>query len=122
GLQIARGEWLLFLDCDDALAPEALARLLRTARERPHAGAVVGRAIVRLPDGRRQAHAAVDLSEPFAFLCGEGRIAIHSAIVRRQLVRELGGFDPGLRTSEDWDLWQRLARRGVEFAQTEAVT
>src|SRR5206468_12946784 len=58
----------------------------------------------------------------FDFPGGEGRIAIHSAIVRRQLVRELGGFDPGLRTSEDWDLWQRLARRGVEFAQTDAVT
>ena len=42
-------------------------------------------------------------------------VAIHSVLVPRQLVLEVGGFDPGLRTCEDWDLWIRLARSGARF-------
>lgn len=118
GLAAARGEWVLFLDCDDWLARGALAHLLSLARRRPNAGVVKGRAIKVDPDGRRRALPAFDLSEPFAALCCEGRIAIHTAIVRRDLVERIGGFDPALKTSEDWDVWQRLARMGVEFAQS----
>jgi peptidoglycan/xylan/chitin deacetylase (PgdA/CDA1 family) len=121
GVELACGGWLLFLDCDDWLAPDALASLLRLSRERPSAGVALGRAVIELPDGRRLPHDRFDLSDAFGFLCCEGRIAIHSAIVRRALVEEVGGFDPTLRSSEDWDLWQRLARAGAEFAQTDRL-
>ena len=31
-------------------------------------------------------------------------------IAERDLLRDVGGFDPALRGSEDWDLWIRLAQ------------
>ena len=29
-----------------------------------------------------------------------------------EVLRAVGGFDPGLRRTEDWDLWIRIARSG----------
>jgi peptidoglycan/xylan/chitin deacetylase (PgdA/CDA1 family) len=40
---------------------------------------------------------------------------IHAVLVDRDAVSAVGGFDPGLRTCEDWDLWQRLAQAGARF-------
>jgi hypothetical protein len=34
-----------------------------------------------------------------------------AAVVRAELVRDVGGFDEALSTSADWDLYQRIARR-----------
>src|SRR5262249_13376235 len=34
-------------------------------------------------------------------------------VVRRDVLDAVGGFDPELRTSEDWDLWLRLAATGL---------
>ena len=34
-------------------------------------------------------------------------------MVRRDVLESVGGFDPALRTSEDWDLWLRLAATGI---------
>jgi hypothetical protein len=36
--------------------------------------------------------------------------AIHACLTERELVVDVGGFDETLRTCEDWDLWQRVAR------------
>jgi GT2 family glycosyltransferase len=37
-------------------------------------------------------------------------------IARRDLVRDVGGFDPDLVNLADWDLWSRLARYGPPAA------
>jgi GT2 family glycosyltransferase len=50
--------------------------------------------------------------EAFARRCD---VAIHAVLVERSVVMEVGGFDPLLRTCEDWDLWQRVARVGGSF-------
>ena len=31
-------------------------------------------------------------------------------MVRRRVLDQVGVFDPGLRTRQDWDLWLRIAR------------
>jgi hypothetical protein len=51
----------------------------------------------------------------FEALARRSALVIHSVLVDRQLIVELGGFDEGLRTCEEWDLWQRAARAGARF-------
>jgi len=75
------------------------------------------------PDGR---HAAPWLSSdvarlPFDVFARRCVVAIHSFVIERALVVELGGFDPSLHRSEDWDLWQRIARTGVPFLPVPAA-
>jgi peptidoglycan/xylan/chitin deacetylase (PgdA/CDA1 family)/2-polyprenyl-3-methyl-5-hydroxy-6-metoxy-1,4-benzoquinol methylase len=120
GVAVARGEWLCFLDADDWLAPRAFARLLALARSDPEADVLVGGATRVGEMGGLWDYDSRDLSDPFTVLSTHCSIAIHSALARRTAVRDLGGFDESLRSSEDWDLWQRLARAGGRFAQTPA--
>ena len=40
---------------------------------------------------------------------------MHGAVLDRALVAEQGGFDASLRTAEDMDFFQRIARTGTAF-------
>lgn len=42
-------------------------------------------------------------------------IAHSSVLVRREAVLSVGGYDPIIRTAEDWDLWLRMAQAGMRF-------
>lgn len=121
GLALATRTWLCFLDADDWLAPRAFERLLDLARRSPQAAVVMGRSLRVTPDGRAWPLPARDLADAFGVLCSDCPMSIHSALVRRCAVLSVGSFDRRLKTSEDWDLWQRVARAGFAFAQTEEV-
>jgi peptidoglycan/xylan/chitin deacetylase (PgdA/CDA1 family)/glycosyltransferase involved in cell wall biosynthesis/SAM-dependent methyltransferase len=122
GLAEARHDRLLFLDADDLLRPTALARLGAALDRDPElVGAPCGWARLA-PDGRVTGELEVsqegDLFAELAFHCV---FPIHACLVRTELVRAVGGFDPGLATCEDWDLWLRLARLGRPFAAVPEV-
>ncbi len=48
----------------------------------------------------------------FSLLVGENPVCTSSVLASRAAVLAVGGFDPGLRQAEDWDLWIRLSRQG----------
>ncbi|MGY1618343.1 glycosyltransferase [Geodermatophilus sp. SYSU D00691] len=111
GIAAARAEWLLFLDADDVLEPTALARLSAQASQGTDL-ITCGWARVT-PDGRRLA----DVLPPppgdwFEILAERCPVTIHACLVKRDAVEIVGGFDEELVTCEDWDLWQRIVRRG----------
>jgi glycosyltransferase involved in cell wall biosynthesis/peptidoglycan/xylan/chitin deacetylase (PgdA/CDA1 family)/SAM-dependent methyltransferase len=117
GMAAARHHWLLFLDADDWLLPKALQQLgdatLSGTVDAVHGGwARVGR------DGRVMetefAPPTTDLFLRFAEICA---FPINACLFRRELTGKAGGFDPALRTCEDWDFWQRIARTGARFGR-----
>ncbi len=117
GIEAARGEYLLFLDADDLLRPRCLQKLIRRARHRGTDAAYCGY-VYLLPDGRtgRLFYDAEIERDPFGTFATRSATCIHSVLVRADRVRQVGGFDEGLATCEDWDLWQRIARQGAVFA------
>ena len=122
GISLARFNWVLFLDADDWLLPLHLERMTRALIADPDLDAVhCGWARVA-PDGTRVGEKywpqSGDLFPVFARLCP---FAIHACIVRRSLVEAVGGFDTSLRTCEDWDLWQRIARAGARFGAIREI-
>lgn len=51
----------------------------------------------------------------------EGRVNInYSAVVRKNAILGAGNFDPELRTSEDFDLWIRMLKRGSKMGYHRA--
>lgn len=114
GLAVARGPWLLFLDSDDWIEPNALELLLARANEPDGPDAVVGAWARVAPDGERSGPYRWDRHDrPVDCLATACAFPIHSCLVRRKLV---SGFDESLVTCEDWELWQRLAFSGAGFA------
>ena len=118
GLAAATGEWVLFLDSDAWLLPDALSRMIAAAGDAD--GVVCGWSST-LPDGRvlltERPPSGPDLFAVAAHRCP---FPIHACLVRRTRIAGLGGFDPALETCEDWDLWQRLARTGARFIAVDA--
>lgn len=122
GARDARGDWLMFLDADDRLRPDAVTTLLAAAKAAPRAVLVygdyntidsAGRSIGRrdLLKGRLKPSGNV-----LERLAG-GNFIVNGGImlVRAADFRATGGFDVSLRYCEDWHCWCRLAATG-EFA------
>lgn len=117
GIELARHDWLLFLDADDWILPSHLEKLTAILASDPSIDAVhCGWRRVNIEGVTIFEEFGSDDSDLFPLLARTCPFAIHACLVRRSLVREVGSFDPSLRTCEDWDLWQRLARAGARFA------
>jgi peptidoglycan/xylan/chitin deacetylase (PgdA/CDA1 family)/GT2 family glycosyltransferase len=117
GIAQLETQWLLFLDADDTIAPTMMSRMIEALDRDENADVVHcgwtytdehGHAF----ETRRCEDASPDL---FPLLTRHCPFAIHACVIRRSMVVVAGGFDEALRTSEEFDLWQRVARMGARF-------
>jgi glycosyltransferase involved in cell wall biosynthesis len=112
GLARARGEFVAFLDDDDVLPPTKLEVQVRYLRGHPDIGCVLGR--------QEWIFESVGVEPPRLTrdpIFGEvGGIQFVTAMIRRHVLQDLGGFDPSFRYAEDRDLFIRLREHGVAIA------
>lgn len=114
GWRAARGHYVVFLDADDRLLPEALASNLQRFVERPECAFVYGSFHDIDASGRYLASPPLkpigeDAYE--SFLKGNC-VTMHATVMyRRDCLEAEDGFDPQLRSCEDYELYLRLARR-----------
>jgi glycosyltransferase involved in cell wall biosynthesis len=118
GILEATAEFVLFLDADDYLLPDQLARHMAAACADPEASVFHGGCRSVDLAGRRLAqYEAQSLPEDaFHTLLEHNRFACHSVTVRRTAFGNAGLFDVRLAACEDWDIWIRLAAAGCRFA------
>jgi glycosyltransferase involved in cell wall biosynthesis len=119
GLAGASGMYLLFLDADDLLHPEALSRLSAHLDAHPHAVAAYGTVWAIFEDGSsypqkglRRRERSFPSGNLLERMIRENFLSIGTTLVRTETARALGGFNTNLRLSEDWEFWCRLAARG----------
>lgn len=112
GIAMSRGEFIAFLDADDAWEPTKLAKQLPLFSETidvvysgrslmDERGRPLPDQTVSPPPGRG------DIRDPLFIRNG---ICFSSAIVRRSLFDRVGRFDESLDLAVDYDLWLRAAR------------
>ncbi len=116
GLALARGRYIALLDSDDLWLPEKTARQAAYLDANPHIGMVVCDVAQADAGGRR-----IDLFRRRDVIPRDGwvlaevlanpALAPASAMFRREVYEDVGGFDPALRTAEDLDFHLRVARR-----------
>lgn len=115
GLAHARGHFIMFLDADDTVAPDHLARLVREAR-RTGADVVLSGFRRVTHEGRPfQTRAGLRGFVPADVIAQGPPAALHAMLFRRELLDRIGFFDATLKTNEDWDLCLRAAAAGARF-------
>ena len=112
GIALAQTDWIAFLDADDLWLPQKLQIQFEALQKSPGAAFAYGDALHRYPSGQelRQRPRAAPRRLFLDLLLGP-EFFTSSVIVRRSCFEEIGGFDPELRTGEDWDMWLRLSDR-----------
>jgi glycosyltransferase involved in cell wall biosynthesis len=112
GVREARGTYVALLDDDDVWLPDKLAIQLAAFEAAPDIGFVCGEAWFVTATGEPIAIWSRTASnrECFESLYQENFIQHSTVVVRRDLLERVGGLDVSLRTTEDYDLWLRLAR------------
>ncbi|RUU30670.1 trifunctional glycosyltransferase/class I SAM-dependent methyltransferase/polysaccharide deacetylase [Mesorhizobium sp. M6A.T.Ce.TU.016.01.1.1] len=121
GISTARGHWLMFLDADDWVDASFLAKMLAALKTAPDAVAAYCGSRRVMPDGELTPPSISTevATQPFETLARRCAIRTHALLVDRETIVELGSFDVSLRTCEDWDLWQRLARLGKNWVMVD---
>jgi glycosyltransferase involved in cell wall biosynthesis len=126
GLKQSRGEYLVFLDADDRLLPEALEIGVNYLREHPDCAFAAGccRLIVAdgslLDDEPEQPH--VSREHFLELLRGNYRIwCPGSVIYQRTAFVVVNGFDPSLGPGADYDLYLRVTRDSPIFCHNRFV-
>ena len=120
GIQNSSSEWIALLDADDMWAPEKLERQVACIRSET----VLVYTGIRLFDdkGTRGGRPAVDPLSAGKMLRYCNPIAPSSVLVRREAVKQDGGFREDIRACEDWEMWVRLQKLGQFEAVTDPLT
>jgi glycosyltransferase involved in cell wall biosynthesis len=111
-LNMATTEWVCFLDDDDELYSDHLAKLAKNS------------------EGYDVIYSNPDVNDPLGlirynmdfdseYLKIESIVPI-TALVRRSLMLEVGGFDR--IQSCDWEMWKKLSRAGARFKKINDIT
>jgi GT2 family glycosyltransferase len=120
GAAMSSADWLLFLDSDDWLAPDALGSLLPATGPDVDLVHALG---LRVCGNRIQDRSQVDLpsGDLFRRLASTATFMVHACLLRNSTFRELGGFDEALMGCADWDLWQRVVRSGARCRGVDEI-
>jgi len=113
GLGQSRGSYIVFLDADDRLKPDALEVGLRVLAQHPGCAMTVGDHLFVSADGSYLSPS----QKPFlpsahyeALLQSNFIEMISTVLFRKSVFHEVGVFDANLRVSEDYELYLRIAR------------
>jgi len=117
----ANGEYIVFLDADDLLVPEALARQATAVRNRPGAVALMGISWFReSPEAPFRSYLPDDTAF-FPKTINTNLAPIHCWMVPKTVFEAAGAFAGDLKYFEDWDLWNRVALVGPPLVATPFI-
>lgn len=132
GVRATRAPLVAFADDDDPWTPGRLGAQLAAHRAHPDAAlsfcdyahqradapaAALPTAFAYWPLWRRlRARPLTRLEDARPLIAAENAVGTSTVMLRRDAFLAVGGFDEGLRSASDWDLWLRLAAAGPALA------
>jgi glycosyltransferase involved in cell wall biosynthesis len=120
-IRAARGKYIAWLDADDLYYPQAIETQSRLLDNHPNVALVhsaydvIDHAGQKLPDWPPpfSEDTVENAPDALAELVQSNYICAPTVMVRRVLQLEAGDYSKSLRdSSEDWEMWMRLAARG----------
>ena len=124
GIRAAGGEWIAFLDSDDAWLPDKLKNQAELIEQHPgyrlcHTQESWIRNGVRVNQMKKHAKSGGHIFQQCLPLCV---ISPSSVVIQRALFDDVGLFDETLPACEDYDLWLRICvHEAVLFVETPQI-
>ena len=112
GLDAAQGEYFAVVDHDDLLEPNALYEIAKAIRQHHPDGVYSDEMLVR--NNGRIIRCEFRPQFSYHFLLSHPYI-VHLTAFRRDLLLQVGGFDPNFQVSQDYDLLLRVAAVTLNF-------
>ena len=123
GIHLARGELIQYLDADDVLHPDKLARQVPFAIENKPA--------ITYCDYERRERGQSEIAkvpyrdcgqvDPVVFVVRMPQLTTAAPLHWKSVLQQIGGFREDLRCSDEYDLHMRLACRGFRFVRLREV-
>jgi glycosyltransferase involved in cell wall biosynthesis len=105
GINVAQGEYVTFCDADDRFRPEKVSLQVTHLEENPTVGCVLVHHATFFAEG---------VSRP-EWLTDEEGVQPQSAMVRRSVIEQVGGFDPAYRLTEGLEWLSRMRDVGISI-------
>jgi glycosyltransferase involved in cell wall biosynthesis len=126
GLKLARGRFIQFLDSDDLIEKEKLRRQLQFLEAHEDVDIVYGNTrYFRSEHPDERLFSSWGANKPWMPEITEGVdplkalvqtvIVVHSPLLRRSVIDDVGLFDESMQACEDWHFWIRCAAFGKSF-------
>lgn len=113
GIRAARGRWVAFLDADDLWEPDKIARCVAVIAANPSVNCICHNERMLFPDGVVgiiDTASRYDSNRPLPPQLFEQNLFSTSAVVcDREIIERAGGFDVSLSSSQDYEMWLRIA-------------
>jgi GT2 family glycosyltransferase len=110
---VATGDWLIFLDADDELAPGYVGAMKRALEQHPDGRVLFTPAVQQVRKGRP--------GDPIFFDRGislrDDNWLVIGTMIHRDLFNEVGGFDDYPHGFEDFALWSKCWRSGAKVVK-----
>lgn len=115
-LTLATGDYVLLLDQDDLLTPDALEQVVRCIASHPDAAIIYSDEDRINENASRHSDAYFKPDFNYDLFLGQNMVS-HLGVFHRQLIADIGGFREGLEGSQDYD----LALRAMERVQPHQI-
>ncbi len=108
GLALAQGDWVSFLDHDDLLEPDALFQNVKWLQDHPDADLIYSDEDKLTEQGFDSPIFKPDWSPDYFLSCN---YVCHFTLIRRELVKRVGGFRAEFDGAQDYDLFLRVTEQ-----------
>lgn len=124
GLEASSGDYLVFLDADDRLLPDAVKAGVNCLEFRPECAFVYGHYRLIKPDGlpTSTSQGRCPKEEPFLDMLRGNFIGMHATVMyRRAAFDSVEAFDTSIAACEDYDLYLRITRNFPVYCHGNVV-
>lgn len=117
GIELAKGEYIAFLDSDDFWKPEKLERQMECFAKHPQYGLVATRCITNVVDLNFNTIAINKVRRSgksgwvYPDLFCKNFLRTSSVMVKKECFQEVGKFDEAFPRCEEIDMWLRLSKK-----------